>query len=138
MIRRAHQIATSIFLETTAALGATTTQYGVMTILSNAPGIDQITLARRLGLDRSTAGTVIKNLEQGGFVGRVVGPDRRTRCLELTASGHERLIVLRECAEIALNRLLEPLLTEERESLSYLLRKLTTAHNSESRVPVMD
>ena len=138
MIRRAHQIATSIFLEASASLGATTTQYGMLTVLSSATGIDQITAARRLGLDRSTAGTVLKTLEEGGFVTRVVGPDRRRRCLELTDAGRERLEALHDCAAVALDRLLEPLTPEEARTLGHLLRKLTTAHNQRSRVPMMD
>lgn len=138
MIRRAHQIATSIFLETSAALGATTTQYGVLTVLSSAPEIDQITVARRLGLDRSTAGTVLKTLEADGYVTRVVGPDRRRRRLELTEAGRARLDALHGCAAEALARLLKPLTAEEAATLSHLLRKLTFAHNEKSRVPLMD
>ena len=138
MIRRAHQIATSIFLEASAAYGATTTQYGVLIVVRSIPGIDQITVARRLGLDRSTAGTVLSILEEGGYITRVVGPDRRRRCLELTDAGRERLDQLHSCAAEALDRLLGPLTADEANTLTALLHKLTTAHNETSRVPLED
>ena len=137
MIRRAHQIATSLFLDASAPLGATTTQYGALTVLNAAPGIDQITVARRLGLDRSTAGTVLRSLEDGGYVVRVVGPDRRRRLLELTDPGRERLQALHRSAAEALRRLLEPLTAEEADTLRLLLGKLTSAHNGTSRVPLV-
>jgi hypothetical protein len=46
MIRRAHQIAVSLFLEETGALGITNRQYGIMLVLNAEPGIDQITVAK--------------------------------------------------------------------------------------------
>lgn len=138
MIRRAHQIATSLFLEASADLGATTTQYGVLTMLQCQPGIDQITLARRLGLDRSTAGSVVFTLERSGAISRVVGPDRRRRSLELTEAGRNRLTALHDCAALAVKRLLGPLTDAEGMVLCELLEKLTRAHNAASRVPLTD
>src|SRR6202035_6042035 len=70
MIRRAHQIAVSLFLEETGELGITNRQYGILIALKHRPGIDQISVARLLGLDRSTTGMVIKTLEKAGLVGR--------------------------------------------------------------------
>lgn len=138
MLRRAHQIATSIFLQASAPLGATTTQYGVLTVLQCQPGIDQITLARRLGLDRSTAGSVVSTLERTGYITRVVGPDRRRRTLELTPAGSERLTALHDHAADAVSRLLAPLTADEADTLCTLLGKLTRAHNGASRVPLDD
>jgi MarR family transcriptional regulator, lower aerobic nicotinate degradation pathway regulator len=63
MIRRAHQIAVSLFLDETGELGITNRQYGILFALKQKPGIDQISVARLLGLDRSTTGMVIKKLE---------------------------------------------------------------------------
>ncbi len=77
MIRRAHQIAVSLFLEETGELGITNRQYGIMLVLKAQPGIDQITVAKLLGLDRSTTGMVLSKLEDAGLVGRVVGANDR-------------------------------------------------------------
>ena len=65
MIRRAHQIAVSLFLEETGELGITNRQYGILLVLKHQPGIDQITVAKLLGLDRSTTGMVLAKLEDG-------------------------------------------------------------------------
>ena len=82
LIRRAHQIAVSLFLEETGELGITNRQYGILLVLKHQPGIDQITVAKLLGLDRSTTGMVLTKLEEAGLVGRVVGEkDRRKRSL---------------------------------------------------------
>ena len=99
MIRRAHQIAVSLFLEETGALGITNRQYGIMLVLKEEPGIDQITVAKLLGLDRSTTGMVLTKLEEAGLVGRVVGThDRRKRSLKLTPAGERMLKRLAEPA----------------------------------------
>src|SRR5262249_34567494 len=60
--------------------------------LKHRPGIDQISVARLLGLDRSTTGMVIKKLEQAGLVGRTVGArDRRRTNLTPTRAGGRML-----------------------------------------------
>jgi len=73
MIRRAHQIAVAIFLEEARESCITPTQYGVLVILERRPGIDQNTLARLLGLDRSTAGLVVRKLAERGLIARAIG-----------------------------------------------------------------
>jgi len=139
MIRRAHQIAVSVFVEETAELGITTTQYGILYALARRPQIDQISVARLLGLDRSTTGMVLKTLEDGGLVHRIVDTsDRRKRSLELTPAGHELLERLKTPARRAVERLLAPLGAEERTTFLNLLDKLTHAFNATSRVPLLD
>ncbi len=81
MLRRAHQIAVSLFYEETGELrhhqpGNTAS----CMVLKHQPGIDQISVAKLLGLDRSTTGMVLGKLEKAGLVGRSVGAtDRRKR-----------------------------------------------------------
>src|SRR5437762_2411269 len=77
LIRRAQQIAVSLFLEESGALGITNTQYGILMVLKHRPGTDQISLAKLLGLDRSTTGMVVDKLVQTGLANRRVGSDRR-------------------------------------------------------------
>ena len=138
MIRRAHQIAVSVFVEETAELGVTTTQYGILHLLKRRPNIDQITIARLLGLDRSTTGMVVKTLEAAGLVTRTVeASDKRRRTLELTAGGDSMLERLEGHAAAAIERLLSPLDPEERPQLVSLLKKLTHGLNQISRVPIM-
>jgi MarR family transcriptional regulator, lower aerobic nicotinate degradation pathway regulator len=135
MIRRAHQIAVSLFLEETGALGITNRQYGIMLVLKEEPGIDQITVAKLLGLDRSTTGMVLTKLEHAGLVGRVVGADRRKRSLKLTLAGERMLARLAEPARRAQERVLSAFSPRERETFLDLLDKFARAFNDTTRVP---
>ncbi len=136
LIRRAHQTAVSIFLEETGALGITNRQYGILLVLKHRPGIDQITVAKLLGLDRSTTGMVLTALEKAGFAGRVVGAkDRRTRSLKLTPAGERMLVRLAEPARRAQMRVLSAFTAKERETFLDLLGKFARTFNESSRVP---
>ncbi len=137
MIRRAHQIAVSLFLEETGALNITTTQYGILFILRHRPGIDQVSVAKLLGLDRSTTGMVVNKLEQAGLIGRGVGlRDRRRRSLELTPTGKTMLARLAGPAERAQARVLAALTPRERTQFLDMLDRLTHSHNGSTRVPL--
>jgi DNA-binding MarR family transcriptional regulator len=138
MLRRAHQIAVSVFLEQTSDLRITTTQYGILFLLCHQPGIDQITVAKLLGLDRSTTAMVVKKLETDGLVGRSVGAgDRRRRALELTTAGAAMLKRLKAPASRARERLLSVLAPSERATFLRLLDKFTQAFNESARVPLL-
>jgi hypothetical protein len=78
-LRRAHQIALSVFLEECRAQEVTTTQYGILVALHERPGLDQIGLAQALGLDRSTTGLVVGLLEARALLTRVQPPEDRRR-----------------------------------------------------------
>jgi len=137
MIRRAHQIAVSLFLEETGELGITNRQYGILFALKHRPGIDQISVARLLGLDRSTTGMVIKKLEQAGLVGRTVGTrDRRRTNLTLTRAGERMLERLAEPAQRAQTRVLSAFTPAERAQFLALLEKLIHRFNDTTRVPL--
>ena len=137
LIRRAQQIAVSLFLEETGSLGITTTQYGILFVLKHRPGIDQISLAKLLGLDRSTTGMVLGKLEKAGLVGRSVGTnDRRKRNLALTRAGERMLEQLAEPARRAQTRVLSTFTATERETLLRLLEKFIGKFNDSTRVPL--
>ena len=138
MLRRAHQIAVTVFLEETRALGITTTQYGILLLLRHHPGIDQITVAKLLGLDRSTTAMVLQKLAKDGLIGRRVGSgDRRRRDLELTSTGAALLRRLKVPAAKARVRLLDVFSAKERGEFLRLLDKFTQAFNETARVPLM-
>ena len=138
MLRRAHQIAVSVFLGETAELGVTNTQYGVLYLLGRRGGLDQASVARLLGLDRSTTALVVRKLEQRGLIGRSIDPsDRRRHCLVLTEAGTAMLTELAAPAATARDRLLEPLDPEEQATLAALLGKLIGAFNTTARVPLL-
>jgi DNA-binding MarR family transcriptional regulator len=135
MIRRAHQIAVSLFLDETGDLGITNRQYGILFALRRQPGIDQISVARLLGLDRSTTGMVIRKLEQAGLVGRGVGAsDRRRASLRLTRAGERMLDRLAEPAQRARARVLSGFTPRERAQFLALLGKFIRKFNDSTRV----
>jgi DNA-binding MarR family transcriptional regulator len=137
MIRRAHQIAVALFLEETGELGITTTQYGILILLRQRPGIDQISVAKLLGLDRSTTGMVLTKLEDAGLVGRTVGAhDRRRRTLALTRAGEKMLERLSEPARRSRARILSAFEPHERTQFLDLLAKFTRSFNDSTRVPL--
>jgi DNA-binding MarR family transcriptional regulator len=106
-----------------------------MLVLKVEPGIDQITVAKLLGLDRSTTGMVLTKLEDAGFVGRVVGDDRRKRSLKLTPAGERMLKRLAEPARRAQERVLSAFSPRERETFLDLLDKFARTFNDTTRVP---
>jgi len=137
MIRRAHQIGVAIFLEEARESRITPTQYGVLVILERRPGIDQNTLARLLGLDRSTTGLVVRKLAERRLIARVTGAaDLRRRELKLTRAGTALLRRLVRSARRAQERLLSPLPARDRTRFLDLLTRLTEAFNRTTRVPV--
>jgi DNA-binding MarR family transcriptional regulator len=137
LIRRAQQIAVSLFLEETGALGITSTQYGILLVLKHRPGIDQISVAKLLGLDRSTTGMVLAKLEKAGLIGRVVGKkDRRKRNLALTEAGERMLEKLADPARKAQTHVLSAFSPQERAAFLALLEKFIAKFNGSTRVPL--
>lgn len=97
LIRRLHQISTSVFAERMKAAGIdiTSVQFAALTVLHEKPGIDQATLSQEIAYDRATIGGVVDRLERKGWVLRKVNQDdRRARQVTLTEEGTEMLAVV--------------------------------------------
>lgn len=138
LLRRAHQISVSLFMSESAEIGATTTQYGVLVILRHCEGLDQIGLSKKVGLDRSTTGLVVKKLADDGLVVRVDDPkDRRRKILVLTAKGERHLERLREPAAKAQKIALSAFTPEEAETFLSLLGKFVDEFNDVTRAPIV-
>lgn len=134
LLRHSHQISVAVFVEACAAWDVTPGQYGCMALLDSAPGIDQQTLARRIGLDASTTGGIVARLEERGLVDRQIGAkDRRARVLALTEAGRRLFATVGPAVAAAQRRLLQPFSASERELLLQLLERLVNAHGGVSR-----
>ena len=137
MLRRAHQIAVALFTEETGELGITTTQFGILHLLKHQPGLDQISVAKLLGLDRSTTSMVLGTLEKAGLIGRRVGKtDRRKRSLALTPEGERMLKRLKAPARRTMERQLSAFKPRERAPFLKMLDKFTRTFNKSTRVPL--
>lgn len=140
-IRRAHQTAVATFADVVGLLGVTTSQFGVIHTLAHIPDLDQMTVARLVGLDRATTGFVLSNLEQQGFLSRVpYEKDKRHRILCLTDKGQALYSDLRLAAAEAVTRLLTPVPIGDREPFLDLLQQLVERHTQDfepASIPAM-
>jgi DNA-binding MarR family transcriptional regulator len=136
LIRRAQQIAVSIFSDRCRAHGATSIQYGILYTVGEHPGIDQISVANLVALDRSNTGEVVGRLEERGLLRRASGnTDRRTKRLYLTPKGAALLDAMTPDVERAQEQMLAPFSEDERETLMSLLGKFVDINNAHSRAP---
>jgi MarR family transcriptional regulator, lower aerobic nicotinate degradation pathway regulator len=137
LLRRANQICVSIFLEEAADLGVTTTQFGAMMVLSSRNDLDQIGLAKLLGIDRSTAALVVGKLEKSGYLARGRdSADRRRHVLLLTREGHDLLTALVAPADRARKREMDAFTEIEAQAFLLLLKKFVNTFNSQIRTPI--
>lgn len=136
LLRRCHQISVSIFRESCADLDLTPAQFGVLYAVEQNPGVEQIGVAKMLGLDRSTTANVVDRLISRDLVRRDGHASDRRRCsLTIARKGGETLARARVIAADAQARLLEPLPPADRARLLALLHQLMDAHADGSRVP---
>jgi len=134
LIRRAHQIAVSVFYET---LGreVTPVQYAVLRTLQDKPGIDQVTLAQQVALDTSSTADIAVRLEGKGWITRKMLA-RGQRELRLTPEGEELLARMVPGMQEMQNALLGMLTEQERRDFLQLLSKFVTVNNDRSRAPM--
>ncbi len=134
LIRRAQQIAVSLFRET-MPLDITPTQYAVLRMLQEVPGVDQLTLAGLVALDKSTTADISVRLEAKGWVRREVLP-RGRRSLTLTTEGEDVLTSMAPSVCELRDKMLAKLSPEENIEFSRLLKKFVHLNNEFSRAPL--
>lgn len=136
LIRRAHQIAVSMFY---SVLGPdiTPVQYAALRILQDHPDIDQVTLARYCALDNSTTATLAVRLEEKGLIERFTPPEnKRVRLLRLSESGADVLKSLVPLIDELHKRMLGTLSADEQQTFLTLLAKFVHINNDKSRAPL--
>ena len=138
LLRRAHQIAVTLFLNELDDKAVTTTQYGVLVILRHCEGLDQIDLSKKVGLDRTTTALVVRKLEQKGLTVRVPDPhDGRRKIIVLTGRGERMLERLKEPARKARERELSVFSEDEAAEFVALLDKVVAHFNTQTRAPIL-
>ena len=129
LIRRAQQIAVSIFMEEASGFEVTPVQFAILNALIDDPGEDQITLSGRVAFDPATFGSVIGRLEAKGWVRRQADPlDKRRKLLWTTAEGAQVALQMKRAVSRAQQRIVSPLAPDERVQLAALLGKLVAGH----------
>jgi DNA-binding MarR family transcriptional regulator len=129
LARRFQQICAASMAQCLSEEDLTPLQYAAFPFLRDEPGLDQIGLAARIGIDRTNVGLLIDHLEQRGFVKRRIDDnDRRLRRLYLTSHGirfHDRM---RPIATATQHQILACLTAAEKETLFALLVRVIQAN----------
>lgn len=137
LARRFFQICTTVAAESIASTDLTPLEFAVMAYLNKAvgePGIDQSTLAARVGIDRNSASLLVARLQAIGLLEtRINADDRRARLLRLTPRGEKLHARLYPGAYADQQRILATLSTEERETLLDLLVRVIEGNRTFAR-----
>lgn len=137
LVRRLHQICVSVFLDEAEDLNLTSLQFAALKGIEKSPGIEQISLARSIAIDRQTASNVLGRLEKRGLI-RKHDKDKRTKALFLTPKGKEIIRVMAGRTEKIDELILSPLNKAERAQFLDTLLRLVEANNELSRAPMGD
>ncbi|MEK9283213.1 MULTISPECIES: MarR family winged helix-turn-helix transcriptional regulator [unclassified Bradyrhizobium] len=87
------------FIKTLANVDIRPTQYSVMTIIGANPGLSQMAVAKRLGIERARLVHLLDSLESRRLVKRIKSKtDRRSHALHLTAQGETALAKFKRLA----------------------------------------
>ena len=125
LARRFDQICVSTLAQALSGQDLTPLEFAVLRYVDEEPGIDQIGLCERLGVDRNSTSLLVNRLESNALlVRRVNGDDRRARLLYLTAHGRRRHDRVRPKTFAGWKRMLSVLKPAERELLLDLLVRL--------------
>jgi len=108
-------------------------EYGSLSSIHDAPGIDEQRLAERMGYDLATARRIVKRLKQRGFVEQSPkAASSHSRALGVTPAGAQVVERLRPAIRAAHDRLMAPLSDREREVLLDLLGRVIKAGDVKS------
>lgn len=95
LVRVAQQVHTRLWASEVSA-EVTSPQYLLLSVLANAPDVDQRTATERADLDRSTGAELIARLAAKGLIERRRDPlDRRRFLLHLSSAGEDLVAALR-------------------------------------------
>lgn len=87
------------FIRTLGEVDIRPTQYSVLTVIGANPGLSQMAVAKRLGIERARLVHLLDSLEQRKLVKRIKSKaDRRSHALHLTAPGETALAKFKRLA----------------------------------------
>jgi DNA-binding MarR family transcriptional regulator len=131
-----HQIHVGLFWEECHRYDITPIQFAVLTVLYNGKGLDQITLSKSIGVDRTSGADVIRRLYRRGLLKRVPSSeDRRAKLVHITSEGKALVRKMQPHMERAQARFVGPLTPAEQEDFMKLIEKVIRANNGASRGP---
>jgi DNA-binding MarR family transcriptional regulator len=91
-LRRAQIAAFTLFTQFMSEFDIRPTQFAILTVIRDNPGLSQSQISDALGLKRANLVPLLDGLEGRGLLVRSPSPaDRRSYCLHLTDHGQERM-----------------------------------------------
>jgi len=114
------------FIRTLAAVDISPTQYSVLTVIGANPGLSQMAVAKRLGIERARLVHLLDSLEDRKLVRRVQSKtDRRSHALHLSARGEASLRQFKLLAAEHERHVAEKIGNENRQQLLRILSAFT-------------
>ena len=127
--RRFFQVYLGLISEALAPFEMDPSFYSLLVELHERPGIDQRRLGEALGIDRTTIGQMVDELDRRGLISRKVhAEDRRARILSLTSKGDALRLEIRPHMLRAQAQLEAPLTPEERGTFLELLTRIVVSN----------
>lgn len=123
-LRRATRGVTRIYDDALRDVGLNVAQFSLLRHLQRLDQPSISVLAEAMGLDRSTMGRNLKLLQEEGLISLGEGTDQRSRVVQLTTQGHQRLEMSIEPWQQAQVQLAQYLGEDKREVLMLLLDDL--------------
>jgi DNA-binding MarR family transcriptional regulator len=106
------------------AIGLTPALFGLLNVLEDRPGSNQLEIGQAMGIDPSTMVALIDQLEKAGLAKRRPHPkDRRAREVAITPKGRRLLERARAKANQVQDEVLQGLTPKEQKQLLELLRR---------------
>jgi DNA-binding MarR family transcriptional regulator len=134
LIRRAHQVAWSVFMDETRAFDMTPVQYSLLVAVGECPAIDATRLSELIDIDRATIGNVVDRLEKRGLLVRSAdADDRRAKRISLTRAGRKLIEAVNRIRGKIGERILAPLDAAERATFLKLVSKLVRIDQAKHR-----
>jgi DNA-binding MarR family transcriptional regulator len=134
LIRRLHQIHSSLFFEECKGFNITPVQYGILTALHHRPGSDQVSLGAELGIDRTNAADVLERLAERGLVRRERSQrDRRSMIAFITRKGETVMTDMFARMQRSQERLLAPLAAELQPAFLAMIVQIIEGNNKYGR-----
>src|SRR5258705_163767 len=129
LIRRLQMICTAMVAEEFEDEDMPVSQWAVLSMVDNHPGIDQSRLAEVVSIDKTNTGRLLDQLEAKGLVERRPNDtDRRVWMLRCTPFGHKTRKRLRPRAYATQERLLSCLVPADRELFIDLMSHVVAAN----------
>jgi DNA-binding MarR family transcriptional regulator len=133
IIRRTQSAVFDDFAATFRKAGETLTpgEFGLLVVVDRNAGLSQTTLARALGIDRSTLVPILDRMQSRGLLRRHRSPtDGRTHALALTPQGRKALARFSSLVASHEKRIASGLSTSEMQTLISLLDKVYSGARS--------